>query len=641
MNLDPEIPEPLKTGELVETAALEQVPTAEALKEWLEARGLDTSGWGKGDTKQVAAFWKEIKLCESGLEVWKKADGQVQPVRVTHVLRAKVCSPSSYDRKIFLFNTWQQFGDGRKRIRNALLSEKLSTEEMPLEDHLHEVCVRAMGEEMMQLAEVQFKVSGERPAPEFDPDYQNPITVVDEKLVNHTIEVELSKSYPGLLTMYHLYTVDIVCSGLPTTDFNTLEFKEPNNEGTRKLKYVHAWIWLEWPKIQRYLFEGSKFKERKSKGSFKDPDSLADWLSRLNVDLSCWGNGEYRSVRQLFKELENQETQLEVWNRHDGVMLLMRVVHLLQLKVKSPDPKQAGKFIFQQWGQQVSGNSRQVYRFLARKISVEHLPLDRTRFVAAAEEAVKEELTYVVEPHFQFYPDQPTDLNDMSPSEVQVCRVDFVDHRTDVEESPSFKGLCTLYHIYTAEVECEGLPMADFASLVVRETPNKDTGVLERKLVSANGWSWITWQQSLDLMHARAHEMGRQQEAAIRSSSEIAIGLSSTLEKLVAKVSEDDEDAQEAQQLIRDLRRHLGVTLRESFSGGSRQRKTSCSEVQDDGGVMRTEPTSVSERLPPSMLSTLTENTVHKEMIKSLEGLQVQCRPSRFSRDDGTKMVKI
>eukprot|EP00971_Amphidinium_carterae_P153169 3036306-Amphidinium_carterae.1 len=32
---------------------------------------------------------------------------------------------------------------------------------------------------------------------------------------DHIIEVETSKSYPGLLTMYHLYTVDIICKGLP------------------------------------------------------------------------------------------------------------------------------------------------------------------------------------------------------------------------------------------------------------------------------------------------------------------------------------------------------------------------------------------------------------------------------------------
>ena len=37
----------------------------------------------------------------------------------------QVTSPDRYQRGIFLFNTWQQYGDGRTRTRNGLLSEKL------------------------------------------------------------------------------------------------------------------------------------------------------------------------------------------------------------------------------------------------------------------------------------------------------------------------------------------------------------------------------------------------------------------------------------------------------------------------------------------------------------------------------------
>lgn len=51
----------------------------------------------------------------------------------------QVTSPDRYQRGIFLFNTWQQYGDGRTRTRNGLLSEKLTTAEMPLEENLHEV----------------------------------------------------------------------------------------------------------------------------------------------------------------------------------------------------------------------------------------------------------------------------------------------------------------------------------------------------------------------------------------------------------------------------------------------------------------------------------------------------------------------
>ena len=35
--------------------------------------------------------------------------------------------------------------------------------------------------------------------------------------------------------MYHLYTVDIVCTGLPLTDLNTLEFEHPDKAGYFRL----------------------------------------------------------------------------------------------------------------------------------------------------------------------------------------------------------------------------------------------------------------------------------------------------------------------------------------------------------------------------------------------------------------------
>merc|ERR1719277_2953288 len=108
---------------------------------------------------------------------------------------------------------------------------------------------------MQRCAEAALKIPLGGPAIEYDPNYVCPLEVVDAFFVEHTIEIEESKSYPGLLTMYHLYTVDIVCTGLPATDFNTLEFDHPDKFGRRNLKYVHAWVWLQWSQIQRYLYE--------------------------------------------------------------------------------------------------------------------------------------------------------------------------------------------------------------------------------------------------------------------------------------------------------------------------------------------------------------------------------------------------
>lgn len=192
------IPEPLAGGEIMEQAILLDVPTPEALAGWLSVKGLDTSAWGKEKgSKTVKKLWQEIEAAEAGLELWKRADGETQPVRVTHVLRAKVTSAAGYERNLFLFNTWQQFPDGRKRTRNGLLSEKLTTAEMPFEKHLEEICRRAVVEEEMQrVAPADLKIlPGEAPMEqlEYDPTYRCPLTVEECHFVDHTVELEIEE----------------------------------------------------------------------------------------------------------------------------------------------------------------------------------------------------------------------------------------------------------------------------------------------------------------------------------------------------------------------------------------------------------------------------------------------------------------
>lgn len=40
--------------------------------------------------------------------------------------------------------------------------------------------------------------------------------------------------------MYHLYTVDIICTGLPLTDLNTLEFEHADQEGCWSLEALFS-----------------------------------------------------------------------------------------------------------------------------------------------------------------------------------------------------------------------------------------------------------------------------------------------------------------------------------------------------------------------------------------------------------------
>jgi len=609
------LPGQLSGASKLEEATLCDVPDTQALAKWLLKRGLSTDDWGKAaGTKSVGKYWKELKEAESGLELWKTADGDLLPVRVTHVLRAKVCSAQSYERGVFLFNTWQQMADGQRRMRNGLLSEKLSTSEVPLMEHLHEVCERAVThEEMQRVVEAAFSLGIGTKVPEYDPDVQCPIRVEDEHFIDYTTEVETSKSYPGLLTLYHLYTVEIICSGLPGFDFNTLEYDKPDKDGHRKLKYVHAWIWLEWPQIRRYLFEGSSLKERKTKGSFTHAEALHYWLSQFDLDLDQWGVDGRASVEDLFEELEEEETQLELWGRDDGVPLLMRVVHVLQLKVTSSDKRLFGKFLFQTYSQGKDGRVKPVNRLMSKKLSSAQMPFDEPRFMAAAEDAVKRQLTQLLDAHVQLHPGCPLEESQILESGVKVRNTEFKSHHFDVEESPSFMGMHTMYHLYLMELECERLPLTDFSSLEM--TAHRGPTV--------NGWRWVCWPETLDVLHARNKGLERKDQAvrkALAAQRERLEASSATLDRLEQNVQflqDDGIDAvnEDGAAALEDAQRQL-QELREELQGFYTLAQV---DLTVDTG-------SVAKLLPPAMVSNMASDKITSDAF--LEEAQLMQRRS-------------
>ena len=95
--------------------------TAEELAAWLDGCDLDTSTWGetKEKTKTVADLWAELQSGETTLVVG--SDGRVQRrLRVVKVVVRPKEVPSAH-----LENSVQRFPDGRERVRNLLLSEKV------------------------------------------------------------------------------------------------------------------------------------------------------------------------------------------------------------------------------------------------------------------------------------------------------------------------------------------------------------------------------------------------------------------------------------------------------------------------------------------------------------------------------------
>merc|ERR1712216_623476 len=217
--------------------------------------------------------------------------------------------------------------------------------------------------------------------------------------------------------------------------------------------------------------------------------------------------GHYKSVSDLFDELDREEAQLELWGRHDGVPLLMRVVHILQIKVTAEDEQKGELVLLHTWQQETNGMYRTCNRLLAKKVST---ATDKSHFKKAAEEAVLAQLSYLAGVHFSMNPDRLPTKESAVKSEVKVHKIEFLEHRYDIEDSPHFKGMHTMYHIYTMEAYCEGHPRQNFTSI----------DFTRQKGALANGWRWVTWPQVLDCTNARSNQLERQLDVHRKSMAE-------------------------------------------------------------------------------------------------------------------------
>lgn len=298
----------------------------------------------------------------------------------------------------------------------------------------------------------------------------------------------------------------------------------------------------------------------------------------------------YKSVEDLYCELDERETTLEVWGRTDGASLLMRVLHVLQLRVCSTDPRQTGKFLFSTWQQYKDGRARVLNRTLSKKLKNDGL-FDEARFTAASVEAVNDNFTYLEDTHFRLDPKDLPRIQERVPRSVTVHGVEVLDHYIDVVESPSYKGMSTLYHLYTIDVVCDGLPLSDFVGLLVPKT-----GVVS----SCHGWRWVNWNQCLDLVHTRSGELDSQlsmnrrtfgeQQRLIQSSSHLVNQLNGVLTQLSGSAKN------EAERLLVELRKKM-----DECEAAAKK----VDRVQDEASVI--------DRLPPSMITKMGQNTIASE----------------------------
>jgi len=172
-----------------------------ALRQWLQARGVDVSTWGRDSTKSVGNLWNEIQHGETRL-------AENPPLRYVDVVQVIVRRDDH-----LLIEARQAFNDGRSRKRDRPPSEKLRPGEDPLQ-----AAARCLEEEL--------DIAPER------------ITIHPDSYHRKQVHTD-SVSYPGMKSCYQFHIVAANVTGLPETAFVTAEQATGPGDPVSR----HYWIW--------------------------------------------------------------------------------------------------------------------------------------------------------------------------------------------------------------------------------------------------------------------------------------------------------------------------------------------------------------------------------------------------------------
>lgn len=179
-----------------------QFQNQQELANWLNNNGVQTDSWGKNGTKSIAHLWKEYIRGEITFEA-------EPPLRVVQVVQVVVRNQNQ-----ILIEAEQEFGNGERRSRNQMPSEKMKPGES-----VGETAVRCLVEELgVNPQQITFLPGGKQ---------------------RQTVLLN-SPSYPGLLTRYTFYTVETAVTGLPAHPFwrNNNSYQE--GDPIRR----HRWQWI-------------------------------------------------------------------------------------------------------------------------------------------------------------------------------------------------------------------------------------------------------------------------------------------------------------------------------------------------------------------------------------------------------------
>ncbi|CAK0794769.1 unnamed protein product, partial [Prorocentrum cordatum] len=226
----------------------------------------------------------------------------------------------------------------------------------------------------------------------------------------------------------------------------------------------------------------------------------------------------------------------------------------------SQPPGQASRDVGSQGASRWAPQVRTINRLPSKKLkNAQGEKIDETKFAEASEQAIAAQFTYQTDVHFRIFPNRVPRPQDFTPAQISPQGTSLLYFHCDVEESPSYRGIHTMYHLYCMEMVVDGLEVADFTSVDF----TRKSGPM------ANGWRWVTWTQILDILHARTQMLERKEAArskAAREQSQRAEATTGALSRLSLAVGRmategpgDGSAAEEARRLISELQEDLGT----------------------------------------------------------------------------------
>ncbi len=178
---------------------------AAALAAWLRATGVPLETWGQGGAKTAADLWREVAAGETTL----RDDPPRREVRVAQVFIRRGGR--------VLMEIEQEMTDGRRRVRDWPPSEKFKRKENAVA-----AARRCLAEEL---------------GLDVSPD------ALCEEGELYTRQSD-SPSYPGLPTLYRVYTIAIDVAHLPVPGLPHGDFWRDNSAANDPIRR-HLWGWRE------------------------------------------------------------------------------------------------------------------------------------------------------------------------------------------------------------------------------------------------------------------------------------------------------------------------------------------------------------------------------------------------------------